>query len=64
MVTHPLTDTLLIKLQSFKYISLLNSLPPNSFERYPKIYLYSEIIQKSSSYGPICFITPEIGRWS
>ena len=50
--------------QYFKYISLLNSLPPSSFEKYPKIYLYSEIIQKSSNYGPICFITPEIGRWS
>ena len=50
--------------QYFKYISLLNSLPPKSFEKYPKIYLYSEIIQKSSNYGPICFITPEIGRWS
>lgn len=50
--------------QYFKYISLLHSLPPKSFEKYPKIYLYSEIIQKSSNYGPICFITPEIGRWS
>ena len=50
--------------QYFKYISLLNSLPPKSFEKYPKIYLYSEIIQKSSNFGPICFITPEIGRWS
>ena len=50
--------------QYFKYISLLNSLPPKSFEKYPKIYLYSDIIQKSSNYGPICFITPEIGRWS
>ena len=50
--------------QYFKYISLLNSLPPKSFEKYPKIYLYSEIIQKSSNYGPICFITPELGRWS
>ena len=50
--------------QYFKYISLLNSLPPKSFEKYPKIYLYSDIIQKSSNYGPICFITPEIGKWS
>ena len=50
--------------QYFKYISLLNSLPPKSFEKYPKIYLYSEIIQKSSNFGPICFITPEIGRWT
>ena len=50
--------------QYFKYISLLNSLPPKSFEKYPKIYLYSEIIQKSSNFGSICFITPEIGRWS
>ena len=50
--------------QYFKYISLLNSLPPKSFEKYPKIYLYSEIIQKSSNFGPICFITPEIGKWS
>ena len=50
--------------QYFKYISLLHSLPPKSFEKYPKIYLYSEIIQKSSNFGPICFVTPEIGRWS
>ena len=48
----------------YKYISLLNTLPPNCFEKYPKIYLYSEIIQKSNDYGPICFITPEIGRWT
>jgi len=51
-------------IQYFKYISLINNLPPKSFEKYPKIYLYSDIIQKSSNYGPICFITQEIGKCS
>ena len=50
--------------QYYKYISLLNYLPSYSFEKYPKINLYSDIIQNSNKFGTLCFITPEIGKWS
>ena len=50
--------------QYYKYISLLNSLPSKSFEKYPKIGLYSELIQNWNKFGSLCFITPEIGKWT
>ena len=50
--------------QYYKYISLLNSLPSYSFEKYPKISLYSDIIENSNKFGVLCFITPEIGKWT
>ena len=50
--------------QYYKYISLLNSLPSNSFEKYPKICLYSDQIQNINKFGNLCFITPEIGKWT
>ena len=36
---------------------LLYSLPPKSFGKYGKIYLYSEIIKKSKNFWLICFIS-------
>ena len=51
-------------IEYYKYIFKLNLLPANSFDSYPRIPLYSDVIQKSNKYGPICFITPELGRWS
>ena len=50
--------------QYYKYISLLNSLPSNSLEKYPKISLYSDQIQNFNKFGSLCFITPEIGKWT
>ena len=50
--------------QYYKYIHLLNSLPSYSFDKYPKINLYSDIIQDSNKFGSLCFITPEIGKWT
>ena len=48
----------------FKYIHKINLLPQISFSKYPKVPLYTDVIAKSNKYGPICFITPELGRWS
>ena len=50
--------------QYYKYISLLNTLPLNSFEKYPKIYLYGDLIENCNEFGKICFVTPEIGKWT
>ena len=50
--------------QYYKYISLLNALPSNSFEKYPKINLYTDLIERSNQFGTICFVTPEIGKWT
>ena len=50
--------------QYYKYISLLNTFPSNSFEKYPKINLYSDLIQNCNKFGTICFVTPELGKWT
>ena len=48
----------------FKYIHKINLLPQSSFSKYPKVPLYTDVIAKSNKYGVICFVTPELGRWS
>ena len=50
--------------QYYKYIRLLNQLPSSSFDKYPKIQLYSDLIEDSNQFGTICFVTPEIGKWT
>ena len=50
--------------QYYKYISLLNLLPANSFEKYPKINLYSDTVDHSNKFDTLCFVTPEIGKWT
>ena len=59
-----ITENSELSTQYYKYVAMLNALPTQSFRNYPKISLFSEINQKYNEFGPICFVTPEIGKWT
>ena len=48
----------------YSYINKLSKIPSEGFGKYTKLPLYVDLILKENKYGSICFVTPELGRWS
>lgn len=48
----------------YKYANKMGKVDNDSFGKYKKLPLFIDLILKENKYGPICFVTPELGRWS